>query len=84
MFGIPDLASRLVEGRLINWGGDPYSKMGYSYVPVGAAGQRAVLAEAVGEVLFFAGEATEVVHPATVHGALMTGLRAAQEILRRD
>lgn len=83
MFAIEYLPARLVEGHFINWGTDPYSKMGYSYVPVGAAGMRQVLAEAVNKVLFFAGEATTATHPATVHGALLSGWRAAQEIQRR-
>jgi monoamine oxidase len=68
-------------GRLIAWGSDPWSKMGYSYVPVGAVGQRAQLAQPVEQVLFFAGEATSVRRPATVHGALESGWRAAEEIM---
>lgn len=82
MFGVEDLADRLVEGRFINWGADRYSRMGYSYVPVGAAGMRAILAEPVGSTLYFAGEATEVSRPATVHGAILSGWRAAEEVLR--
>lgn len=80
MFRRDDLASRLVEGRFVNWGADPYSRMGYSYVPVGAAGLRSVLATPVGRSLYFAGEATNVTHPATVHGAILSGWRAAREL----
>jgi monoamine oxidase len=68
-------------GRLIAWGSDPWSTMGYSYVPVGAVGQRTQLAQPVEQVLFFAGEATSVRRPATVHGALESGWRAAEEIM---
>ena len=39
------------------------------------------LASPVDCVLFFAGEATNNYHPATVHGALESGARAAAEIL---
>lgn len=68
-------------GRFINWGADPYSKMGYSYNPVGVSGLRKVLAAPVENVLFFAGEATNPIRPATVHGAIESGWRAADEII---
>lgn len=80
MFRRDDLHARLVAGRFVNWGADPYSRMGYSYVPVGAVGLRSVLAAPVGRSLYFAGEATNRTHPATVHGAIMSGRRAANEI----
>lgn len=80
MFRRDDLATRLAAGRFVNWGADPYSRMGYSYVPVGAAGLRSALAAPVGRSLYFAGEATNSTHPATVHGAILSGRRAADEI----
>lgn len=80
MFRRDDLLARLVEGRFVNWGADPYSRMGYSYVPVGASGERSVLAKPIGHALYFAGEATNVTHPATVHGAILSGWRAAREM----
>lgn len=70
-----------VAGRSVAWGADPYAQMGYSFDRVGCAGMRAELAKPVGNVLFFAGEATNTVRPATVHGALESGFRAAAEIL---
>jgi monoamine oxidase len=76
-----DVQHAFAGGRLIAWGNDPWSKMGYSYVPVGAVGQRAQLAQPVEQVLFFAGEAANVRRPATVHGALESGWRAAEEIM---
>jgi monoamine oxidase len=74
------LADHLVEARWVDWGSDPWAKMGYSYVPPGATGLRAVLAEPVDDVLFFAGEAANPVRPATVHGAIASGTRAAGQI----
>jgi len=71
----------LMEGRFINWGADPYSLMGYSYAPVGAAGLRAELARAVDNVLYFAGEATNALRPGTVHGAAESGETAARALL---
>ncbi|KGF73301.1 hypothetical protein DO97_20975 [Neosynechococcus sphagnicola sy1] len=57
---------------------------GYSYVPTGAYGARQILATPIQSVLFFAGEATVTAsNPATVHGAIESGIRAAQEILQR-
>jgi monoamine oxidase len=66
----------------VDWVDDPFSAGGYSYVPVGADGQREVLARPIGSQLFFAGEATaSAAFASTVHGAYVSGLRAAQEIL---
>jgi len=71
-----------VKGRRISWLDDPWAKGGYSYVPTGAYGARQILAQPVESILFFAGEATVTAsNPATVHGAMETGRRAAQEII---
>jgi monoamine oxidase len=75
------MASRLVEARFVNWPGDPWARMGYGYTPPGGVGQTAVLAEPVDDALFFAGEASSIVRPHTVHGALETGYRAASEAM---
>jgi monoamine oxidase len=78
-----DLGGRLRGGRFVGWGTDPWARMGYSYVPPGGRGLRAALAAPMGGVLFFAGEATHVVRPCTVHGAIESGERAATEVLQR-
>lgn len=75
------LERRLRAARFVDWGADPHAMMSYSYVPPGALGQRAVLAAPVGDVVYFAGEATSLMRPATVHGALESGRRAASEAL---
>lgn len=80
IFQMTNLRAKLVEGRFINWGGDRFSKMGYSYVPVDAYEYREVLAEPVGS-LYFAGEATHIERAATVHGAIESGWRAADQIM---
>lgn len=67
-------------GEVIAWGNDSFAKMGYSYVPVGGVGLRARLAQPVENILFFAGEATHPIRAGTVHGALESGFRAANEI----
>ena len=74
------LRDELVDARFIDWGADEWSRMGWSFVPPGATGCRAVLAEPVDEVLFFAGEATNTIRPSTVHGAIESGHAAARRI----
>ncbi len=76
-----DPSPLLQEVHFVAWGTDPYAMMGYSYVPVGATGLRDVLAEPLGGRLFFAGEATHKTRAATVHGALESGWRAAQQVV---
>lgn len=82
VFGV-ELGGRIREGRFAGWGTDPWARTGYSFVPPGGRGLRAALAEPLGGVLLFAGEATHVVRPATVHGAIETGERAAAEVLQQ-
>ena len=71
------------EGVLITrWGKDPFSFGAYSHIPPFASGDDYdALAEPVDDVLFFAGEATSREYPSTVHGAYLSGVRAAEEIL---
>ncbi len=67
--------------HLQNWPDDPYTRGGYSFVLPGHDGAREKLASPT-PPLFWAGEATAPEHrAATVHGAYMSGLRAAKEIL---
>jgi hypothetical protein len=70
-----------VDGASVaDWGADPFARGAYSWVPVGALGASATLAEPIEDTLILAGEATETSgHAGTVHGALMTGERAARD-----
>ena len=78
----PERISDLLEAVYCHdWSSDPYSRGAYSYTPAGALEARARLARPIEETLFFAGEATETNgHSATVHGAIASGRRAAQQI----
>ena len=70
-----------IETIVTRWGKDPFARGSYSYV--GAASQPGdyeAMAAPIG-TLHFAGEATCATHPATVHGAYISGLRAASEII---
>ena len=70
-----------VARYLQNWPQDPFTLGGYSVVKTGHYGAREQLA-APTPPLFWAGEASARAHQAaTVHGAYLTGRRAAAEIL---
>ncbi len=64
-----------------SWSTDPFALGSYSYLAPSALGAdaREVLAAPVGR-LHLAGEATSSEAPATTHGALASGLRAAEEV----
>jgi monoamine oxidase len=65
-----------------NWGADPFARGAYSYVKVGGTAAAERFGNPVEDTLYFAGEATEATgHSGTVHGAIMTGERAARQIL---
>jgi len=73
----------LVESAYTHdWSSDPFSRGAYSYVPVGALAAQKELGRAEADTLFFAGEATNTEgHSGTVHGAIASGVRAANEIM---
>jgi monoamine oxidase len=79
----PQLEGLLQASYCHDWQNDPFSWGAYSYVRVGGDGAQQSLAMPVEETLFFAGEATDVSgHHGTVHGAIASAKRAAQEILK--
>ncbi|KAK3078034.1 hypothetical protein LTS18_008606, partial [Coniosporium uncinatum] len=68
------------ETIVTRWKRDPFARGSYSYVgPKTQSGDYDVMARPVGP-LVFAGEATCGTHPATVHGAYLSGLRAAADV----
>ncbi|SHJ16364.1 Monoamine oxidase [Nocardiopsis flavescens] len=71
-----------LDHHLTAWTDDPFARGAFSYSAVGSGdGDRVALRASVDDRLFFAGEATEIEHMATVHGALLSGLRAADMVL---
>jgi monoamine oxidase len=71
-----------LELQMTRWASDPFSRGAYSHVPPGAEyDDYEALAKPIGNQLFFAGEATSVRYPSTVHGAYESGERVAQEVL---
>jgi len=89
-FAIDQIAERLGSAvrkhlRLIaasRWAHDPFARGSYSYARVGHADARALLAAAVNDRLFFAGEACSRHDFSTAHGAYRTGLDAAEQVLK--
>ena len=68
--------------QLSRWALDPFALCSYSFNAVGAsADTRNILGKAIGNRLFFAGEATSRDYPATVHGAYLSGVDAASTIM---
>jgi monoamine oxidase len=59
---------------------EPWIDGGYSYCRYGAGNQRPALAEAIEDRVFFAGEACSLDHPATAHGAWLSGHAAIKQI----
>lgn len=83
--GLPPRKLRgLVEAAwLHDWEHDPFSRGAYSYQTVGGVGAPRALARPLRGTLFFAGEAADVDgRTGTVHGAIATGRRAAEEVER--
>ena len=71
----------LLHAYTHNWQKDPYSRGAYSYVAQGGIDTQREFAAPIQNTLFFAGEATNFAgHHGTVHGAIASGYRAAQEI----
>ncbi|KAL4865718.1 hypothetical protein BDV12DRAFT_174225 [Aspergillus spectabilis] len=70
-----------LETIITRWASDKFTRGTYSYVAEEALpGDYDLMAKPIGN-LYFAGEATCGTHPATVHGAYLSGLRAASEII---
>ena len=68
--------------KITRWGSDEFSCGSYSVVRPGATAREFdALAEPVGR-LYFAGEATIRKHQGTVHGAYLSGVHAANQIMQ--
>ncbi|AVP97037.1 amine oxidase [Ahniella affigens] len=71
-----------VAAQITRWARDPFAFGAYSYNPVGVHPRiRDDLAESLEDRLHFAGEATTRAHFGTVHGAYLSGQRAALAVL---
>lgn len=67
-----------------NWLADPLFRGAYTWIPTGALECPSILATPVENTLYFAGEHTDITgNWGTVHAAMRSGLRAANQILDR-
>lgn len=77
------LSRHVIASYSHDWGHDSFARGAYSYSLVGGADASRQLARPVQQTLFFAGEAAEAERrTATVHGAIATGYRAAEQVAR--
>ena len=74
-------ARRVKPIALHSWGTDPFAYGSYSYALPGRADCRAALAAPVDGRMFFAGEACSPHDFSTAHGALLTGVAAAEQVI---
>ena len=66
------------------WQSDTFARGSYSYLSVGTGTtERIMLSAPLKDRVYFAGEATSVDNPSTVHGAYLSGLKAAQDLISR-
>ena len=75
-------ATEPLDFIITRWRADPFALGSYSFLAKDATPQhRRDLAKPENSRVYFAGEATESDFPATVHGALLSGQRAARQVL---
>jgi len=77
-----DAVARISAIMSTRWQADPFARGSYSHALPGHADDRFVLAAPVGDRLFFAGEACSPEHFSTAHGAYLTGIEAARQVLK--
>lgn len=78
-FNVPEPTGALVT----RWANDPFSWGSYTFTGLDASrDDRRALEGRVGERLYFAGEAAAVGHAGTVHGAYLSGGRAARALIQ--
>ncbi len=71
-----------IDYQITRWASDPFARGSYSYNALGSTPEmRDTLAAALNSQLFFAGEASNKAYFGTAHGAYLSGLRAAKEVL---
>jgi monoamine oxidase len=74
-----DIRRQFDRGAATAWAADPYSGGACSYCLPGRFGAREQLTQPIGERILFAGEHTEQSAYGTLHGAQLSGLRAARQ-----
>ena len=81
--GLNDLSSSCTDFHVTRWEEDIHTRGSYSTFHLGTTDQHVDVLQSSewdGRLLF-AGEATEIDHMGSVHGALISGKRAAADVL---
>jgi monoamine oxidase len=79
-----EVAGHLQGWTYHDWGRDPFAAGAYSFVLAGGVHAHRILSQPLDHTLYFAGEATcGDGFNATMEGAVLSGWRAAQEVLDR-
>ncbi|WP_348268628.1 NAD(P)/FAD-dependent oxidoreductase [Edaphobacter paludis] len=80
-----DIRVQLLSCHTHDWQHDPFSLGAYSYIAAGALDACSKMTLPAGNTLYFAGEHTDTTgHWGTVHAAIRSGQRAAQQILQQS
>lgn len=85
VFGLPRevVQAELLGTYTYDWSEDRFARGSYSYVRTGATDASLAMTVPEADTLFFAGEHTDTTgHWGTVHAALRSGLRAAEQVAR--
>ncbi len=77
-----EVDKEFVKGHVTRWGRNPFTLGSYASAEPGAFPLRKALRAPVGERIWFAGEACSPTNWAMVHGAHLSGQRAAREVVR--
>ena len=77
-----DIRKHFDRGAATAWAADPFARGAYSHCVPGRYGARALLTHPIGGCIVFAGEHTEQSAYGTLHGAHLSGIRAAAEAQR--
>lgn len=74
-----------INHKITRWDSDKNTMGSYSYSSVGAKQpqDRKNIASSISNKIFFAGEATSSLYPATVHGAYLSGLDASDDLIKK-
>ena len=75
------IGNNIIEIIHTSWGKDPFTKGSYSFALPGHSSERELLKKSLEKKVYFAGEATIKSYYGTCHGAYISGVNAANEII---
>ena len=76
------IRKRVVRFLRTHWASDPYVLGGYSHAKPGRAASRLLFSDSVGDRIVLAGEHCSIPFFSTVHGAHLSGITAAEKVMR--